>query len=99
MSMNMSCVAHQEKLAELSRAFKRVKEAATGIPVQFRTPELSSVIDKMDEIEPTKHDAIMAHADWIMTAIGNLPDKYNTNNLRDAILHLCNCANAVRPAL
>ena len=96
MSMNMSCVAHQEKLAELSRAFKRVKEAATGIPVQFRTPELSSVIDKMDEIEPTKHDAIMAHADWIMTAIGNLPDEYNTNNLRDANLQFAKCVNALK---
>gem|GEM_PF-2624094 len=99
MSMNMSRVAHQEKLAELSRAFKRVKEAATGIPVQFRTPELSGVIRKMEETNPADHDTILAHADWIMAAIGNQPDKYNTNNLRDANLHFCNCVNAVRPAV
>lgn len=98
MSMNMYCVAHQEKLAELSRAFKRVKEAATGIPVQFRTQELSSVIRKMEEINPANHDAILAHADWIMATIGNQPDEYNTNN-RDANLHFRNCVSAVRPAV
>lgn len=97
MSMNMYCVAHQEKLAELSRAFKRVKEAATGIPVQFRTQELSSVIRKMEETNPANHDAILAHADWIMATIGNQPDEYSTNNPRDANLHFRNCVNAVRP--
>lgn len=97
MTTNMSCVAHQEKLAELSRAFKRVKEAAIGIPVQYRTAELSSAICKMEEIDPANHDAILAHADWIMAAIGNQPDKYNTNKLRDANLHFCGCVNAVRP--
>lgn len=96
--LNMSCVAHQEKLAELSRAFKRIEEAATGIPVQFRTAELSGVIRKMEEINPANHDAILAHADWIMAAIGNQPEEYNTNKLRDANLHFCNCVNAVRPA-
>ena len=96
MSTNMSCINHGEKLAALTNAFKRVKGAANGIPVQFRTLELSSVIRKMDEIEPTKHDAIMAHADWITTAIGNLPDEYNTNNLRDANLQFAKCVNALK---
>lgn len=92
----MSCINHGEKLAALTNAFRRVKEAANGIPVQFRTLELSDVIRKMDEIEPTKHDSIMAHANWIMTAIGNLPDEYNTNNLRDANQHFASCVNALR---
>lgn len=92
----MSCINHGEKLAALTNAFRRVKEAANGIPVQFRTLELSSVINKMGEIEPTKHDAIMAHADWIVATIGGLPDEYNTNNLRDANLQFAKCVNALK---
>lgn len=86
----MDCVNHRykQKREEIMVDVERLVRAVRGIPVQFRTGELSDALRAAEAIDPSSTDSIKAHAQRLIDAVAAAPAEYKTNSAVDAALHL-----------
>lgn len=96
--MSMNCINHHYKEAkgELQRAHQRLLNALRGIPVQFRSGEMSEVIREMEAVDIDSVDAIKAHSERAINVVGNTPIQYITNEAVDAAKHFERCLSAIQ---
>ncbi len=80
---------------ELQRAHQRLLDALHGIPVQFRTGDMSSVISEMEECDIDSVEAIKAHAQHAIDMVNTTPIQYITNKAVDAARHYEECLSAI----
>ena len=95
-NMIMQCINHhyREAKGELQCAHQRLLNALRGIPVQFRSGEMSGAIREMECVDIDDVDSIKAHAQRAIDAVGNTPIQYITNEAVDAARQFQDCLSA-----
>lgn len=95
--MLMQCINHQYNVAkdELQRAHRRLLDALLGIPVQFRTGDMNSIIREMECVDIDSVETIKAHAQHAIDMVDTTPIQYITNEAVDAARHYKACLSAI----
>ena len=93
----MSCTSHRYNMqkSEAEAATQRLITAINGIPVQFRSLELSEALRETESTDLTSLDGIKAHAYRLIDAVEATPVAYITNNVADAAQYLKSCLAAL----
>ena len=93
----MSCTSHRYNMqkSEVRAATERLITAINGIPVQFRSLELSEALRETESVDLSSAGSIRAHAKRLIAAVEATSTAYLTNNVADAAQHLKRCLAAL----